>query len=207
MPLKAIREIIARFVNPPSLETTIGNHTYRLRSEDELWPLYFLHILADVGGLLKTSPARRWQLTAQGRCFLDARPMVQVPVLLAVWWYRVNWLVAYPVVGLGDRLPYSFSQDALAALQTLPVGKDISFEGFADGLICETGLTWTAPDSRFSRLSLHGAIQRMVIDPLVDFGALECRYQEEPLGKGTLSRLVAFRITPWGIALLETMDR
>ncbi len=32
MPLQAVREVTARFVVPPVLEQTIGDHTYRLRS-------------------------------------------------------------------------------------------------------------------------------------------------------------------------------
>jgi len=207
MPLKAIREVTARFVNPPPLDTTIGGQTFRLRSEEELWPLYYLHILADVGGLIKTAPARRWQLTAQGRRFLAARPMVQVPFLLAVWWYRVNWLVAYSFVGMGNRLPCSFSQATLASVRSLPVGASVPFNKFADELIDSTGLTWTAPDSHFATSALRGSIQRMVIDPLAGFGVLKCQYREEPLGRMTRSRLIAFKITPWGMVLLEAMDR
>jgi hypothetical protein len=53
LPLKAVREITARFVDPPKLEEQVGTYTFRVRSEADLWPLYYLHILADVGGLAK----------------------------------------------------------------------------------------------------------------------------------------------------------
>jgi hypothetical protein len=207
MPLKAIRDVTARFVDPPLLDTTIGDHTYRLRGEEEVWPLYFLHILANVGGLLKTDPARQWQLTTRGRAFLDARPMVQVPYLLAVWWYRVNWLLAYPFDGMGDRLPPAFSYATLIALRTLRTATDVPFEEFADRLIGATELTWTAPHAHFAAMSLRSSIEHMVIDRLADFHALECTYEEEPLGKGTLSNLVSFKITPWGEALLEALEQ
>ena len=77
MPLKAVREVTARFVTPPELETTIGDHTYKLRSEAHLWPLYFLHILAEVGGLLAIAPARRWRLTREGEKFLGIDPLLK----------------------------------------------------------------------------------------------------------------------------------
>lgn len=205
MPLKAVREVTARFVDPPPLKTTIGDQTFQLRSEEELWPLYFLHILADVGGLIKTAPARRWQLTAQGKRFIDVDPMLQVPFLLAVWWHKVNWLVAYPLAGMGNALPCFFPKATLASLRSLPTGTYVSFDKFADGLIGNTGLTWTAQDSSFATMALRGSIERMVIDVLVSFSALKCRYRKETLGKGTISRLVAFKITPWGIALLNTV--
>jgi hypothetical protein len=131
--------------------------------------------------------------------------MLQAPLLLAVWWHRVNWLVAYPFAGMGRALPYFFPQATLASLRSLPTGTDVPFEEFADGLIGHTGLRWTAQDRTFATTALRGSIQRMVIDVLADFGALTGRYQEEPLGKGTISELVAFEITPWGAALLEAV--
>jgi hypothetical protein len=205
MPLKAVRKVTARFVKPPKLETTIGDHTYKLRSEAHLWPLYFLHILAEVGGLLAIAPARRWRLTPRGEGFFDVDPLLQVPYLLTVWWYEVNWLVAYPFVGMGDALPPFFNLVTLARLRSLPIGTIISFEEFADGLIEETGLTWTAADSSDATMLLRGSIAQMVIYVLGNFGAVKYEHREEPLGSGTISRLAAFEITPFGKALLDAV--
>lgn len=205
MPLKMVRQVTARFVKPPQLETTIGDHVYKLRSEAHLWPLYFLHILAEVGGLLAIAPARRWRLTPEGERFLGTAPLFQVPVLLTVWWYEVNWLVAYPFEGMGDALPSFFNLVTLARLRSLPIRTTISFEEFADGLIEKTGLTWTAPDSSAAATLLRSSITRMVIHILANLGAVKREYREEPLGKGTTSRLVAFEITPFGRALLDAV--
>jgi hypothetical protein len=205
MPLKAVREVTERFVNPPQLETTIGERTYRLRSEADLWPLYFLHILAEVGGLLAIAPARRWRLTPEGEHFLGADLLLQVSFLLAVWWYEVNWLVAYPFEGMGDDLPPSFNRITLARLGSLPIGSPISFGDFADGLIEETGLTWSAPSSSFATMLLRGSIERMVVRVLAGFSAVECEYRKVPLGKGTTTQLVAFETTPFGKALLDAI--
>jgi hypothetical protein len=205
MPLKAVRKVTARFVEPPQLDTTVGDHTYRLRSEANVWPLYFLHILAEVGGLLAIARARRWRLTSTGEQFLGAAPLFQVPFLLTTWWYEINWLVAYPFAGMGDALPPSFNLAILARLRSLPVGTSIAFEEFADAVIEETGLTWTAPDSRFSAMLLRSSIERMVIAILTSFGAVEREYREEPAGKGTTFRLAAFEIMPFGKALLDAI--
>ncbi len=67
LPLKAIRAICSQFVDPPQLETRIGEYVSRMRSEDDVWPLYFVHVLASVGGLIAGGPGRRWQLTPLGR--------------------------------------------------------------------------------------------------------------------------------------------
>lgn len=205
MPLKAVREVTARFVHPPQLDTKIGDQTFQLRSEEEVWPLYFLHILADVGSLIKTGRARRWQITAQAKRLLVTQPPVQAAFLLSVWWHKVNWLVAYPYSGMGDNLPYFFPRAALAGLRALPTGAYASFSGYAAKLIGNTGLTWTAQESRFADSALRASIERMVINVLVDFGALKCRYRKEPLGNRAITQLAAIRVTPWGRALLEAV--
>lgn len=205
MPLKSVREVTARFVNPPRLESTIGDHVYPFRSEEEIGPLYFLHILAEVGGWLKIARARRWQLTARGQKFLDATPMFQTSFMLAVWWYRVNWLVAYPYTGMGEALPPLFNLYVLASLKTLSAGTWHSFNKFADHVIGRTGLTWGAQENDFATTASRGSIRRMVIDILASFDALERRYQEKPWGRGTIPELETFKITPFGMALLDAV--
>lgn len=205
MPLKAVREVTARFVNPPRLDEVIGDHTYRLRSEMDVWSLYFLRNLAEAAGLLKTAPARRWRLTPKGQEFSDMPPLLQLSYLLAVWWYKINWLVAYPFTGMGDNLPPRFSLDTLESLRALPVATRISFEEFADELIEKTGLTWTAQNLDLATKLLHGSIKRMVIDILATFGSVEREYRDKPLGKGTIPELVAFEITPLGDKLLKAL--
>lgn len=206
MPLKLIREVTAQFVVPPVLDETIGDHVYKLRTEYDVWPLYFLHILADVGGLLATEPGRRWQLTPDARRFLATDPLFQLCYLIWIWWYRVDWLVAYPSAGMGESLPSSFEQVALVHLRLIRAGIEVPFDDFADELIEASGLTWTAPSTTgwHRSLFLRTAIEQMVIDVLKDFGAVNCRYQESPVLSGAQD-LDAFEITPLGAALLDSL--
>jgi hypothetical protein len=206
LPLKAVREVTARFVNPPQLESTIGDHTYRLRSEDDVWPLSFLHTLAYIGGFLEGGPSRRWRLTPGGEKFLIASSPIQVWILFTFWWERVNWLIAFPFAGMGESLPPRFTKITLAHLLPLPANTHIPFEPFADRLIQKTRLKWAAPDITHARMLLHGAIQRMVIGILVNFEVVETEYQDKPLGRGTVHELVAFQITPFGKGLLESLE-
>jgi hypothetical protein len=206
LPLKAVREVTARFVNPPELDVTIGDHTYRLRSEDDVRSLYFLHTLAHVGGLLVGGPTQPWLLTSGGARFLTASPLAQVWILLAIWWERISWLIAYPFEGMGESLPPRFNKTTLAHLLSLPVGTRIPFEPFADKLIRETKLKWTAPDMSGAQMLLRGAIRRMVIGILADFEVVEPEYQDKPLGAGTIRDLVAFKMTSFGRGLLESLQ-
>lgn len=205
MPLKAIRDLTAHFVKPPQLETKIGGKIYRLRSEEDLWLLHFLHILADIGGLIEAAPSKRWRLTNEGGRFLETDPMLQLVFLLAVWWYNVNWLVAYSFVGMGDTLPRSLPHTTLDNLSIIPVETYTSFVKFSDRLIADTKLTWRAQNSSFAATALRGSIERMVIDVLATFGAVKCRYRKDPLGKGTISILTEFKITSLGAIVLKAM--
>jgi hypothetical protein len=119
--------------------------------------------------------------------------------------YKVNWLIAYSYTGMGDSLPKFFNLFALDDLLALPAKTRISFEKFADALIEKTGLTWSAPERSIATTALRGSIARMVIHILADFGVMESEYRKEPLGKGTVSRLVAFKITPLGKSLIEAV--
>jgi hypothetical protein len=206
LPLKAVHEVTARFVHPPKLEETIGNHTYRVRSEEDVWQLFYLHVLADVGGLVDTGRARRWRLKRLGEKFLAADPLSQVLFLLSTWWYRVNWLIAYPFQGMGDSLPPFFSALTLASLRRLPVKKRIAAGAFADSLIEAAGLKWTAPDPDVGRMALRGAVRRMILYVLRDFGVATLEHRNKPLGRGSIRELAAFRMTPFGKLLLKALE-
>jgi hypothetical protein len=201
MPRKAVREVTARFVNPPKLDRTIGDHTHKLRSEADVWPLYFLHILAEVGDLVKIVPGRRWRLLPEGERFLTLDPFLQLGNLSMIWWYKVNWLVAYPYEGMGEELPDYFNLATLDRLLALPVGEQIPFEEFADDLIARTGLTWTS--SQYAEMLLRSSIERMVIYILRGFGVVKNYHRKKSVGESAYKELVAFEITPLGRALLE----
>jgi hypothetical protein len=124
---------------------------------------------------------------------------------LAVWWYGVNWLIAFPFEGMGEAVPPDFEQATLAGLRALSVETRITFEEFADGLIEQAGLQWSQPESEFAAMSLRSSIEQMVIGILAAFGAVEREYRDEPLGKGTIRKLDAFEVTPFGKTLLDAV--
>lgn len=207
MPLKAVGEVTARFVAPPKLTYKIGTHVHTVRSEAEVWPLHFLHILADVGGLLLAKPARRWRLRRDGQRFLDWSPLSQVLFLLATWWHDVNWLVTCPWEGIGEYLPRSFRGVALARLRSLAVEESIPFEGFADAVVEEAGLTWGSENSenKYAADMLRLSISRMLVDVLADFRAVGREGRDVAPDGSSLSGLIAFNITPFGKVLLDAV--
>lgn len=205
LPLKAIREICAQFVNPPILDNKIGNQVFKLRSEDEVWPLFFLHMLANTGGLATGGQARTWKVTPSGDSFLSAPAPIQLGFMLDVWWHYEDWRIAFPVSGLAQGLPHGFAEIALKHLRTLPVGKSVSYVSFADSLIQETRFIWPSHDQDVSKMIRRSAIERMVILPLVGFGCMETEDGMEDIHGHKFSKLAAICLTQLGKGLLETL--
>lgn len=206
MPLKAIREVTNSFVEPPLLDHVIGDKIYKLKSEYDVWPLYFLHILGEVGNLLKAKPGKQWRLTTSGKRFLTNPPLVQVAYMLSTWWHSTNWAVAFPVEGIGESIPHSFNLQTLYHLQKSDaMGHPISFEHFSDGLIDLTGIVWGTGQSPSSRMLLHGAFRRIIISILKDFNCVTCEYRDEPLGNSTIKQLESFELTSLGRILIQLM--
>ncbi len=204
MPLKLIRQLAPLFVVPPELDDRIGERIYPLKSEYDVWPLYFLHALAEVGGLVETLPGRLWRILPNGESFLETDCLDQTLHLLFTWWYQTNWLIAYPLAGLGEALPPAFEGITLRRLRAMPVGRRIRFEPFADQLIRRAGLTWSAPQSTVAQDLLRSGIRKMVIQVAADFGIVELAVKER--APGLVPRLVAFEVTAFGRLLLTALD-
>lgn len=151
-PLKAVHAIAAQFVEPPQLIEKIGDHEYPIRSEYEVWPLHFLHILASVAGLIQGGIGRRWKLTPAGEVFITLPAPDQIWILFTTWWEQVNWEVASPVEIRGG-VDSRFTNLIWKRLSALSVDNSVSFESFADQLIEDTGLSWPIEDQGYARIT------------------------------------------------------
>ena len=167
--------------------------------------MFFLHMLANTGGLATGGQARTWKVTSSGHAFLNAAAPLQLGFMLALWWYQTDWRIAFPFSGLDRGLPKGFDTISLKRLLELPVGKSISYEPFADKLIKETHFTWPSPEQTFAQSTLRSAIARMVIYPLANFGILEYEMKEKTSDGYKSKYLAEIRLTPFGKGLLETL--
>lgn len=205
LPLKAVREICAQFVHPPALEEKIGDKIYKIRSEDDVYLLYYLHTLASMGGFVMGGQARVWKLTTEGYEFLNVPASIQLGFMFALWWHQTDWRIAFPFSGLDRGLPKGFDTISLKSLLELPVGRSISYEPFADKLIKETRFAWPSVDQTFAQSTLRSAVARMVIYPLSHFGILEYELKEKTSDGYKSKYLAQIRLTPFGKGLLETL--
>ncbi len=95
LPLKAVREISQKFVGPLVLDQTINGHSLKLHSEDEVFPLQFLHLLAFQSDLVTGGNAKLWQVTSEGQLFPQLPPPLQVYFLVANWWAQADWTTLF----------------------------------------------------------------------------------------------------------------
>lgn len=206
-PLKAVREISSSFVDPPKMEDRIGERVYAVRSESDVWPLYYCHVLASVGGLIEGGLGKRWHLTPMGSHFLASTSLQQVWWLMWTWWRRTNWGIAVPY---GSDNYYRSGEVPYAALNLLlnqKVGQEQAYEPFADRLIAEVKMFWPIENQETARDILHSVIELMVINPLKKFGVLETRYQPHKTLGERFRDLAAFQITPFGRWLLSSLNK
>ncbi|MBI3922076.1 MAG: hypothetical protein HY318_11715 [Armatimonadetes bacterium] len=203
LPLKAVREISSRFVDPPPMEEIVGEKVYRVRNEEEVRRLVFIHELAFAQVLAGGGRCRQWRLTTEGEEFLELSPSLQLQMLFFAWWLSYNWRHHYPWENLEESLPLTLKPITLDRLVHLPVEESVPFEEFADRLIADTGLVWLAEKQTYAQMYLRSAVQHMVIQPLADFLAIELEYREELVGTGTYETLHGFRTTAPGRWLLN----
>jgi len=205
LPLKAVKEIISHFVNPLKFEETLGEQVYKIHSETEVWPLYFLHGLAVVGGLVAVSLGRRWELTQAGENFLEKPAEFQVWFLCVTWWMQINWVIASPIYYNDGYLPAGFPRLIHKHLLEIPTGAEVSFESFADRIITEAGLVWPIQDQDNARRILQGLVEYVVIKPLGDYGILQVEYEPNKILGGEFRTPASFRVTVFGKGLLEAI--
>jgi hypothetical protein len=154
-----------------------------------------------VGGL-----GRRWYLTSLGNQFLAAPAEIQTWLLALTWWTQTNWAIAFPF-GYGDGyMPYGFPKLVTRQLLDLPGDSRAPFEAFADQIITKAGLIWPIQDQNSAHQILRSLIERVAIDPMIDFGVLQAEYQPHKILGERYRELAAFEVTRFGKSLLESMD-
>ena len=205
LPRKAVIEVSAGFVHPPALETKIGEKVYPFRSEEEVWPVHFVHVLANEADLVIGEPGRRWRVTVQAEPFLSAPAIAQVFVLLSTWWHRINWLFAVPFNIFGEQLPAGFNGTVLSMLKKMPSGQPVEFEPFVDRLIEAVGWTWTGKEPRDIRSLIRSAVEHMVVDPLAEFGVLSLEHVKDQDSRIDWPKLSSFSLTGFGRKLIDAL--
>jgi hypothetical protein len=192
-----VAEISAGFVTPPVLETRLGSFVHRFRSEEEVQPVFFVHLLARGADLITGGEGRRWRLTDRGESFPNETAFAQVWALLRAWWFRVDWQLLFYYRPFAEEPAAALPRIVRSMMQTLSAGQPEEFEPFVDRLIETAKWSWEQPEPYDIRAAIGSAIQHVVIDPLAEFGVLSTQSAGETLE--------SFSLTDFGRALLDCL--
>ncbi|HZD60825.1 MAG TPA: site-specific integrase [Anaerolineae bacterium] len=196
--LKDVRAINGLFIEPEELDNMIGDHVYKLRTEEEAPRVRFLRVLIQKAGLTKIRHNKISQ-TKAAQAFINKDPYPQLKLLFTAWLEKDHWgrLIRSPQL----VEPLMHRADEVARyLVSLPVGKRVDFERFGYGLLDALGLEVVTEDPADSRIFMYVAIAVSVLHPLELFGVISTERAEDAYG---FSKITAFRLTELGAALLS----
>ena len=172
LPLKAVAEFAALMSTPPRLEEEVGDRVFRFRSEEEVWPVHFIHILAGCAGLVSGGAGRRWRLTHPGEAFPSRPAAEQLLALLDGWWYRANWLVATHFATFGEELPPQTPARSWPCCGDWRWTHRAAFPEFVDEFVQTIGLSYPGGDNAHVRDLAAASVEGCVIRPLSRSGLL-----------------------------------
>jgi hypothetical protein len=185
-PRKVIREITAGFVNPPILDQQIGDREYKLRTEDEVPDLSFIHHFVNLAGLIVGGENKPWRVTYLGNIFLDRTPLEQVWFLTKFWFYDFDWDNCYPFedVILNDHL-YAFQKVLIKVFLGYPTGWPVEItKVLAD--LDQTSPGWISVFCDYKRpdFTQRHYFEKIVVEPFEKLGLFETVKEESELFKG-----------------------
>jgi len=205
LPRKAIAAIAARFVEPPPLAEKVGDVAFSFRSEEDVWPVYFSHMLVHGAALVAGGPGKIWKVTHAGADFLSLPAVAQAWDLFITWWFRINWPVALPISGFGDLSQEQLRTATAEAFKALTVEQLVEFGPFAERLAEAAGVALPGYAPETSQMIIHSAVDQIVIDPLENFGVLAVERKAESRLNVGIQRAVSFRVTEFGKMLLDAV--
>ena len=197
-PRKHIRALTADFVDPPSLDTVIGDSVWKLQSEDEVQELMRYHLLACIAGLVFGGENLPWELLPQGEVFLSLPAEGQVWYLAHVWFREFNWFYEYE--DEGDFETSILKIQIITLFTSYPVGKDIPIAQVSRDFAAMQGISYTKAELN----PLKYFLQRTVIQPLGTFGIIELR--ESNPEDFFFSEITAIRVNELGHQILKEQN-
>ena len=197
-PRKHIRAITADFVNPPCLDTVIGDSVWKLQSEDEVQELLRYHLLACIAGLIFGGENLQWELLPQGEVFLSLPFEGQVWYLAHIWFRKFDWFYEYE--DKSDFETHKLKAQIITLFTSYPIGKDIPISQVTRDFAAIRGFSYTKADLNHLKYFL----QQSVIQPLGTFGIIELNESNQE--SFFLSEITAIRVSDLGHEILKEQN-
>ncbi len=203
-PLKHVRGMAAEFVTPVALDQRIGDRIYKLRTEDDVEYLVFLHTLAAVGGLIMGGENLPWEVTEGGAVFLSQPPEVQFWFLIRDWFSLVNWF--YLSRAAVNFALEDFQAVAFDIFSNCPMHQSIPVEDLVADFQARLSQKSFTSDSTPDYWPVYRLVVRALAFPWHRFGLLELIANPEAEGHPGIFIPKAVKLTPLSHRLLPLLD-
>ncbi|MBE0447209.1 MAG: plasmid pRiA4b ORF-3 family protein [Actinobacteria bacterium] len=191
--LKDVRAINELFVEPKKLDYELGGCINKLRTEEEVYRVWFLRILSQKGSLTKIQ-RNKISLTKTAKEFLKKDPHDQLLQLFTAWLTKDHWgrwlywpEVVEPIMHKAYDVAYYLSK--------IPVGVSVEYDIFEQGLLNTLRLGFATDDPERAKQFSYIAIAQAILEPLELFGVVSLERGKDKYGH---SKVAAVSLTELG---------
>lgn len=202
---KAVREVAALLENPPELIQKVNKRTFTFKNEGEVWPVYFVHLIAFNAFLIEGGKGRKWKLTEFGEDFLGGSKLIQLYILFTGWWFHGDWLVTLRGNIILKFVPPSFQRLMHFLLMSSKPGEIIHLDDISSIIKNELGYYWDSSlDNNYFSL-FNNDLDKTVMQPLEAFGIIKTN--REPFDNFLVNLpFSTFQLTPFGRKILASFS-
>jgi hypothetical protein len=201
LPLKAVREIVK---NMKLLERA-GEDLPEYRSEEDVWPLYFIHVLTSGAGLVDGGASQQWILTDLGERFLNAPAINQISHLAYNWYLDTQGNAILPDVNDLEMAAEDSPIIKLDAVVQMPVQESFTVDSLVPQILGIPDQTWQEIKETDLGTFMRLSTEIMVLVPLASFGIMSPEFDSNA-SKEEEHNLVSVRLTPFGKELLTSIQ-
>jgi hypothetical protein len=177
---KAVKDLVERIgYSHPLLDK--DEFSRMLKNEDEVWAVYFVHLLAYWAELIDGGKGKLWKLTANGENFLGISLPEQLHALFSGWWFRGNWLITQHRFTRIQSLPPDFPKLIHFVLTSTLASQSMTFSDFCKMVLKALGYSVELDTEDYQFRLLCDELEEMVIKPMEAFGFIICKKEEKNL--------------------------
>jgi len=171
-PRNAVQDIASLLAVPPVLKHEFRDLTIEFRYERDVRPVYTVHLLAYLAGLIEGSKGHSWSLTSEGKNFLISSSSEHFFILFITWWFKGDWS-DFPVsFQIKDGFEIQFLDVVHSTLMELSPRESTDYSTFVLRMMELTGLKFSTHDFDSGLSRLKSDFEFAIVEPLESFAVL-----------------------------------
>lgn len=202
---KAVKDLVERMgYSHPLLDKDEFSRMFK--NEDDVWSVYFVHLLAYWAELIDGGKGKLWKLTAKGENFLEISLVEQLHTLFIGWWFHGNWLITRHRFTRIQYLPPDFQRFIHFVLTSTLASQSINFSDFCKKVLTALGYSVNPDTEDYQFRLLCDDLEEMVIKPMESFGFIISKKEEKILRSSIKSlELDSIQLSDCGREALRTL--